>query len=427
MPASMTLPQYNNPSSPGNFSVTGVNYRKSDATARGLFSLSDEAATHLVQAALSRGITSCFVLSTCNRTEVYGIGADANILTNLLCESTSGDRSTLLNHVYCLRGQEAILHLFRVAAGLDSQIIGDYEILSQLKVAIQKARRQAGIRGPMERIINFALQASKEVKTKTKLSTGTVSVSYAAIEIIRRHLGDAAGARILLVGTGKFGNQIAGNLGEYFPRARVHLMNRTNEKAFHLAQKHQFQYIPYEKLSTSCDKADVIVVNSAAPQPVLFPHFFCTQKPRLILDLSMPANVDQRVASLPDILLQNVDEVSQILQTTRGQREREIPAAEGIIAQTYQELVNWYSHQANYGYIHNVKNHLIRLNRVHFENVENAVLMKKTISSLAIQLKKNPNKGCQCIAALNKYLHSCEEPATWREPSAQSTQNYFAE
>ncbi len=165
-------------------------------------------------------------------------------------------------------------HLLKVASGLDSQIIGDYEILSQLKHAAKIAKENGGLSSFMERVINFALQASKEIKTKTKLSSGTVSVSYAAIQIIKEKIKNLRNKKILLVGTGKFGNQIAKNLKDYLPGASISFCNRTDEKAYLLAEKYDAGFVAYKNLATACNDADVIMVSSSSDEFIVLPFLF---------------------------------------------------------------------------------------------------------------------------------------------------------
>lgn len=405
----MILPPetYNHPLA--DFSVVGVNYRKSDTQVRGNFTICEQRLPDLIKYAFSRGITSCFVLSTCNRTEIYGFCHCPNELKRVFYESTGSNENKVADHLYSLHGQEAIIHLLRVAAGLDSQIIGDYEILSQLKTAIKRAKREGAISGMMERIINHAFRASKEIKTKTGLSTGTVSVSYAAVAIIKECFRETTDKKILLVGTGKFGNQTAGNLREYFPDTKVLLTNRTDDKAVSMAKKFGFRFAPYQDLANNCNEADILIVNTSAPCHTVFPRFFRIRKRRLILDLSIPANVDTEVQKIPGIILRDVDQVSRILQKTLAQRAAEIPAAEKIIQNTWMELEEWQCHLANNNYLNKVKNHLISINKSYFNEGDQSRLIRKTISALAVQLKKSKNKGCQCIVALNRFLCSCNE------------------
>ena len=191
-----------------NFCVAGINYRKSDISIRGKFSLLPEQSILLLQQAVIKKFPGCIVLSTCNRTEIYGICNHPHELIEMLCIHTHGNMQEFIEHGYIYQGSPAIEHLFKVAAGLDSQIIGDYEILSQLKHAANWARQQGCINSFLERLINFALQSSKEIKSNTRLSSGTVSVSYAAIEIIKDKIPDVADKKILLIGTGKIKRQV---------------------------------------------------------------------------------------------------------------------------------------------------------------------------------------------------------------------------
>ncbi len=388
------------------FSIAGINYRKSDVNIRGKFSLSQEQCEHLLRQAISKQIPGAFVLSTCNRTEIYGISNQPKELIELLCMHTQGTVQDFIDHGYTSQGLAAVEHLFKVSAGLDSQIIGDYEILSQLKHAAKVARQQGCINSFMERVINYALQASKEIKSKTQLSSGTVSVSYAAIEIIKEKISKYSSKQILLVGTGKFGNHIAKNLKSYLPDSLLSFCNRTDEKAYVLAKEYGAEFIPFEQLPVVSDQFDVIIVSAAAENFIISPAFFTTYKSRLILDLSIPQNVDPFVRNINGIELMNVDEISAILDKTIDRRKAEIPKALKIINETIQELKNWYGMQLNNPLLRKIKLQLHELSKEHFADADNKEKIHKTVSSLAIQLRQQNNKGCQCIHAMKDYLHT---------------------
>jgi glutamyl-tRNA reductase len=398
----LAIPTYHN--SLNNFCIVGINYRKSDTSIRGRFSLSVDRSVDLLQQALAREIPGCMVLSTCNRTEVYGICRNPHELIELLCEHTHCQVDEFMAHGYIYKSNEAIEHLFKVASGLDSQIIGDYEILAQLKLSAKIAKQHGCINSTMERVINYALQASKDIKTKTKLSSGTVSVSYAAIEIIKERIKDIAGKKILLAGTGKFGNHIAKNLKEYLGNSSISFTNRTDEKAFDLAVKYEANFVPYKNLSSASNDADVIIVNSSAEFYTILPSFFTTPKPRLVLDLSVPQNVHPEVKNIEETTLLNVDEVSLILDRTMALRHAEISNAMTIINATLEDLLEWHRQQSNSPFLHQVKSQLYQLSEIHVSNNFKEEKIHKAVSSLAIQLKHKTNKGCQCINTLNSYL-----------------------
>lgn len=315
-------------------------------------------------------------------------------------------------HGYIYQSNKAIEHLFKVASGLDSQIIGDFEILSQLKLSAKIAKQNGSLNSVMERVINYALQTSKDIKTKTKLSSGTVSVSYAAIEIIKEKIKDTNGKKILLSGIGKFGNHIAKNLKEYLGNATLSFTNRTDKKAFDLALKYEANFVPYKNLSSASNEADVIIVNSSAEFYTILPSFFTTSKPRLLLDLSVPQNVHPDVKNIEGTTLFNVDEVSLILDKTISLRHGEISKAMTIINETLGNLVEWHRQQANSPFLNQVKLQLYQLSEIYLNNAVKEEKIHKAVSSLAIQLKHKNNKGCQCIRTLNNYLQTNYESSS---------------
>ena len=389
-----------------NFCVTGINFHKSDIAIRGKFSLSENQTLSFLKESGLSGLNPCFVLSTCNRTEVYGICSNPENLAELLCSNTQNNLQDLFEYGYIYQGPHAIEHLFKVASGLDSQIIGDYEILAQIKQATKLAAQYGCMNNLMQRVINYAFQASKEIKTKTKISSGTVSVSYAAIEIIKEKITNVSDKNFLLVGTGKFGKNVAKNLRNYFPESRISFTNRTDEKALELANQYEADFISYENLAPACDDADIIIVSSAAESYTILPSFFTTSKPRLILDLSVPQNVDPLVKNIVGINLLNLDEVSVILNKTISTRQAEVPKALKIIDDTLKELISWSGNQDNHSLLSQVKTQLYELSESYFIDNSNEEKINETVSSLARQLKHKTNKGCECINALSNFLQS---------------------
>ena len=388
-----------------NFCVAGINYRKSDISIRGKFSLLPEQSILLLQQAVIKKFPGCIVLSTCNRTEIYGICNHPHELIEMLCIHTHGNMQEFIEHGYIYQGSPAIEHLFKVAAGLDSQIIGDYEILSQLKQASRISKENNCMNNFMERVVNYALRSSKEIKTKTRLSSGTVSVSYAAIEIIKEKIPNVAGKKILLIGTGKFGNHIGKNLKNYLSECELFFTNRTDQKAMDLALQCNATSIPYKNLANASDDADIIIVSSTADNYTVHPEFFKNQKSRLLLDLSVPQNVDPAVKNLKGVTLLNVDEISVILNKTILLRQAEVPKALAIIESTMQDAMEWYRRDSNSPLLRVIKAQLYKLNETHLNDNRSEEKILKTISSLAVQLHNQNNKGCQYINALSSYLH----------------------
>ncbi len=401
---------YNN--SLNSFCIVGINFRKSNMKIRNKFSITPDQSVVLLNQAAANKVPGCLVLSTCNRTEIYGISTDPQVLVEMFCNNTDTTREDFLEQSYTFNGIGAIEHLFKVASGLDSQIIGDYEILSQLKHSAKVAKECGSFNSFMERAVNYALQVSKEIKTKTKLSSGTVSVSYAAIEIIKEKIKDFTNKKILLVGTGKFGNHIAQNLEDYLPGAIISFANRTNEKALELAKQYSAEFISYENLPAAANEADVIIVSSAAVNYTILPSFFTNGKSRLILDLSVPQNVDPAVKNIKGVTLLNVDEVSHILDKTIAERQAEIPKALEIIHETLGSLEDWHRQQFNNPLLRIVKSQLFQISEIYFSENNDFEKIHKVVSALAVRLKEKNNKGCQALLALNSYLQMNYEKAS---------------
>jgi glutamyl-tRNA reductase len=209
----------NRPDHSSNFFIAGINYKKTDACTRGQFSINAGQYANILRQAAAQNIDSLFILSTCNRTEIYGFADNAVQLVDLLCSQTVGDRDTFNQLAYIKKGNTAIEHLFNVAAGLDSQILGDYEIIGQLKQAVKFSKENGFMNAFTERLFNNVLQSAKAIKNNTALSDGTVSVSFTAIQYIKEHIAaNLLSKKVLVVGTGKIGRNTCKNLVDYLDR-----------------------------------------------------------------------------------------------------------------------------------------------------------------------------------------------------------------
>src|SRR6185312_7198183 len=298
------------------FFVAGINYKKTDAGVRGQFAISNEQYEKILSLAPSFNVSELFVLSTCNRTEIYGFADNSAHLAALLCTQTTGDLAAFMEAAYIRRGESAIQHLFEVAAGLDSQILGDYEIVGQLKNAVKFSRDRKYIGPFSERLVNSVLQASKAIKNQTALSGGTVSVSFAAIQYIRERFANPADREILVIGTGKIGRNTCRNLVDYLDTRNLTLINRTESKAAELAAEMGVRHAPAGSIEACVKAADIILVATNAEQPTLLKSWLEGAGEKMIIDLSIPCNVEASAAGLAGITLINVDELSKIKDET---------------------------------------------------------------------------------------------------------------
>ena len=394
-----------------NFNVIGINHQNADTVTRSSFAVCNITQEKITLLAKQKNLQDIIVLSTCNRTEIYGL-ANNEMLIEILCESTGNATSLFRQHGYVFTGMDAVKHLFRVASGLDSQIIGDYEILMQLKKAARQAKDNGLLGSLSDRLINFALQSSKRIKSETRLSTGTVSVAYAAIEVIREKVADIANKNILLVGAGKFGCNVARNISEYFPGAKVHITNRTFSKAENFAQEHNMLPVPYESLAKQCNESDILIVSTTTEDFTILPEFFTKEKPRLLLDLSVPKSIHPAVKNIANNTLMDVDEISAILNDTFAKRKAEIPKAVAIIEETLGEFVEWHKVFLHRHFLGQVKSKLYELSENdscpvirHKEGKD--ILIQKAVKTLAVDLRSQSNttaRGCQYINTMHEYL-----------------------
>ena len=305
----------NNETDPS-FYVIGISYKKADAKLRGNFSLSPTKKANLLKQAKTSGIQGLLATSTCNRTEIYGLVQHPSELIQLLCQNTRGSVETFEQVGYILKDSQAIEHMFRVGAGLDSQILGDFEIISQLKVSAKISKKYNLMDNYLERLVNYVLQASKRIKNETELSSGATSVSFASVQYILNAVKDIKPKNILLFGTGKIGRNTCKNLIKHTKNEHITLINRTRESAEKLAGKFKVHVKNYSQLQEEIVKADILIVATGAQNPTIDKQLIVQKKELLILDLSIPKNVDENVKTLPNVTLTHLDELSGITDKT---------------------------------------------------------------------------------------------------------------
>lgn len=330
-----------NMSKHASFYALGISYKKADAVMRGKFSLDAKAKATLLIQAETEGIEALLVTSTCNRTEIYGFANHPYELIKLLCENSQGSVAEFQEVAYIYKNQEAINHMFRVGTGLDSQILGDFEIISQIKIAFNESKSNGLVNSFIERLVNSVIQASKKIKTETEISSGATSVSFASVQYIIKNVVDISNKNILLFGTGKIGRNTCENLVKHSKHDQITLINRTKDKAEKLANKLDLIVKDYADLQVELQKADVVVVATGAQNPTIDKEILNIKKPLLILDLSIPKNVHENVQEIDGVTLIHLDHLSQITDETLENRKLYIPQAEAIIEEIKDEFMAW--------------------------------------------------------------------------------------
>jgi len=400
------------------FFIAGINYKKTDVALRGMFAINNEQYANILSLAPVYNVNSLFIISTCNRTEIYGFADDERQLIDLLCTQTAGNAAAFTSLAYIKNGIEAVEHLFDVGAGLDSQLLGDYEITGQLKQAVKFAKAHNFINCFLERLVNSVLQSSKQIRNETDLSSGTVSVSYAAVEYIKANIKTCAGKKILVVGIGKIGRNTCKNLVDYLGTKNITLINRSEEKAAELAAELGLQYAPIGQLAEHVVSSDIILVASNAAEPVILKSQLACKSTKLIIDLSIPCNVEQTAAELLNITLVNVDTLSKINDKTLLKRKMEIPKAKKIVDKNITGFLDWCLMRKNAPALNAIKSKLSYLYAQHFSELKGdpdkcpvigaEKKIQRVINSIAGKMKGQNQPGCHYLEAINEFIVAVE-------------------
>ena len=399
----------------------GVSYKKADATLRGKFSLSKENQKALLLLAKERGFKGVLILSTCNRTEISGFAERPCKLIELLCEFSEGTIQEFAKISNIYKNQEAIEQLFRIGTGLESQILGDYEIVGQLKQSFKLSKSLKTTNAYLERLLNSVLQASKRVKNETKLSSGTTSVSYAAVQYIIKNFPEYNTKNILVFGLGKMGKNTCKNLAEYTQNKQICLINRTEEKAAEFVKNYNFiRKVGIQNLSEEIKKADILIVSTGANTPTITKEHIQATKNLLVLDLSMPKNVATNVLHYKGVSLINVDELSKVTDETLALRQQQIPFAEAIIETHKAEFNDWLNHRRFTPAIAAMKKSLenIKIKEINFQKKKNnnfdedqaeiitSRLIQKITTQFVKHLKDEQTSVSQSLKVIHKVFQS---------------------
>ena len=352
------------------FFIIGISYKNADAEIRGNYSLDPKSKLSLLTKAKESGLESVMAISTCNRTEVIGLVDDPEILINLLCDTTNSSKEEFKKHSYTLSENEAMNHLFKVGSGLESQILGDFEIIGQLKHSAASSKKAGLLNTYLDRLISLVIRASKRIKTETRLSTGATSVSFASVQYICNNVEDVNNKNILLFGTGKIGRNTCENLIKQTKNSKITLINRTKDKAEKIAGKFNLKVEDISDLSNEISKADVLVVATGALGTTVDKSLIKTKSPLLVLDLSIPKNVSNDVTELENVNLIHLDDLSKITDKTLESREKEIPKALKIIESVIREFEEWIENRKFAPTIRALKSKLTSFKKLELENLK---------------------------------------------------------
>jgi len=319
--------------------VIGVNHRSGPLSVLERVTLSAEGLPKAVATLANRdNIREVAVLSTCNRTEIYAVTEKFHGAFDDISEFLMGvgglNSEDLSAFVFAQHDEAAVAHLFEVAAGLDSVVIGESEILGQVKSAWEIAQNEGGARGTLNLLFRHAITAGKRARTETSIGRGTVSMSHAAVEMAMERLGSLSGAQVLVVGAGAMGDGIAVALHDA-GAGEIIVANRTAERGNALAERVGGRAVGFERLPEVLGSADLVLTCTGSEEPVITAELISTARqplrPMLLVDIALPRDVEPAVGALPEVTVWDLDDLRNWAERGLNSRLSEVDSVRGIL------------------------------------------------------------------------------------------------
>ena len=332
-----------------NLILAGINHRTASVEVRERMNISESRLAAALSDLVSRkGIIEGLILSTCNRVEV---AANAEVardpepaIRSFLADTHRCDLSLYEKHLYWLRHEEVVRHLFRVASSLDSMIVGETQILGQVKRAFATAQQAGALKGELYEVANQALAVGRRVRRETAIGSAAVSVSYAAVELAKKIFGALEGKAIFILGAGKMSELAARHLASS-GASRVFVSNRTYDRAVQLARALDGEAVRFDQIFHHLARADIVISSTGSP------HFLIRKpeverlldarkhRPIFFVDIAVPRDVDPAVDELDNAFVYDIDDLQQVVDANKEQREREAAWAEEIVIQETQKMM----------------------------------------------------------------------------------------
>ncbi len=329
--------------------VVGTNHKVTPVEVREKVAFAEERLSEAYRHFQAQGIEEVVLLSTCNRTEVYAASTERLSERKLLGGWLSFFGVTpdeLEGRYYAYRDQEAARHLFRVACGLDSMMLGETQILGQVKEAFEKAQQEGTVGTYLGELFRRALKVGKRARTETAISKGAMSVGGAAVELARRIFADLRSCTVLLVGAGKMGADTTRALVQAGAQSLL-VCNRTYQRAEELAKALGGQAAPFDQLPQLLARADIVIASTGAPHYILTRPMVSEAvrrrryRPLFLIDIAVPRNIDPEVGKLDSVFLFDIDDLEQVVQEYLEERRKEVPKVEALIEHELHNFALW--------------------------------------------------------------------------------------
>ena len=282
------------------------------------------------------GVTECVVLSTCNRVEFAVCSEAGSDLHDFIHDYLKADLSQLREHLYEYTGDDAVRHIFRVAASLDSMVVGEPQVLGQVKQSYLIAKAVGAVQSNLESLLSRAFAVAKRVRTETAIGSSAVSVASVAVELAKKIFGSLQGRNVYVVGAGKMSELAARHLRSH-GAASIFVSNRTHERALQMADKVNGSAIHFDQLYETADQADIVITSTGAPHAIfrrehgeLFMHRR-KNRPMFFIDIAVPRDVDAAMSQVDGIFVYDIDDLQQVVEANVSDRGREAQRAELLI------------------------------------------------------------------------------------------------
>lgn len=332
--------------------VIGLNHRTASVELRERMAFSAEQAWEASEQIRSCGVAKeIVILSTCNRTELYGVpnghgDNSAEVMEKCFVSYQRLQPDEIGGSFYRRLDRDAVRHIYRVSSGLDSMLLGEAEILGQVRNAYQNAFDRGVTGRVLNRLFQSALEVGKRVRTETGIGTHPMSVAFAGVKLAESILSSFKNKRALILGAGATSEKVLRHLA-YRGIQQIRILNRTIERAQNLAARYGGQVVPWENLQTALEWPDLLVTSVSSPEPVLTAALLQKaqearkSKPLVVIDLGIPRNVAPGVVNFSDVCLYNIDHLNEIVEKNRKAREAEIPHAEQIVEEHVENFARW--------------------------------------------------------------------------------------
>ena len=329
--------------------ITGVNHRTAPVAIREKLAFTESDLPNALAELRKRpGLVEGMILSTCNRVE-FAVTTDEDVdpqdcVEEFLTSSQRiSDRAWIQPYVYSFGGREAIRHLFRVAASLDSMVVGEPQILGQLKSAYSMAKSQGALSGFLDTVLTRAFNVAKRVRTETEIGVSAVSVSYAAVELAREIFGSLSNKKVMLIGAGKMSELAARHLYRSGV-TQILVANRTRSRAEQVAELVRGRIIDYENLYTTLPEVDIVITSSGAPGYILTKDQMRKiidarkNRPMFLIDIAVPRNIEPAVNDLANVFLYDIDDLQKVVDNNLRGRLDEAAEADKIVMEEVDRL-----------------------------------------------------------------------------------------